>query len=243
VFAGVRKPSDLGNLPAPGAGGDVVPILLDVTNQDLVDEARAVVQDAVGDAGLTAVINNAAYALWSPAECVQPADLQAIMDVNVTGVLRVTQAFLPLLRRGERARVINISSVAGTVALPCWSTYNSSKFALEGLTDCLRLELREQGIAVVLVKPGPVKTPIWSNGQRYTSEALPDEHPEAHHYTKLFLKACPPPPAPACHHQRIHRGDMCTQYACTCIVRSFPLPAPVRTPPERPPPPLLTDIP
>jgi NAD(P)-dependent dehydrogenase (short-subunit alcohol dehydrogenase family) len=81
----------------------------------------------------------------------------------VVGQVAVTQAFLPALRRG-RGRIVNISSIGGRIALPLAGPYAASKFALEGLSDSLRRELRQFGIEVVLIEPGGVKTPIWGKG-------------------------------------------------------------------------------
>jgi short-subunit dehydrogenase len=82
-------------------------------------------------------------------------------EVNVIGLLAATQAFLPLLRQG-RGRVVNLGSVLGRLAIPLMGAYSASKFALEGLTDALRIELLPWGIHVSLIEPGPVATPLWS---------------------------------------------------------------------------------
>jgi NAD(P)-dependent dehydrogenase (short-subunit alcohol dehydrogenase family) len=83
--------------------------------------------------------------------------------VNFVGQLAVTQALLPALRRGG-GRIVNVSSIGGRVALPLAGPYAASKFALEAASDSLRRELADQGIEVVVVEPGGVKTPIWSKG-------------------------------------------------------------------------------
>jgi NAD(P)-dependent dehydrogenase (short-subunit alcohol dehydrogenase family) len=86
-----------------------------------------------------------------------------MLEVNVVGALATTQAFLPLLR-ARRGRVVMIGSIAGLVAFPLRGAYCASKFALEGLTDVLRLELKASGIQVTMIEPGAVATPIWSKG-------------------------------------------------------------------------------
>jgi NAD(P)-dependent dehydrogenase (short-subunit alcohol dehydrogenase family) len=90
----------------------------------------------------------------------------------------VTQAFLPALRRAH-GRIVNVSSIGGRVALPLVGAYNASKFGLEGLSDSLRRELRPQGVDVILVEPGGVKTPIWEKGEELAEEMLADVPPEA----------------------------------------------------------------
>jgi NAD(P)-dependent dehydrogenase (short-subunit alcohol dehydrogenase family) len=102
------------------------------------------------------------------------------LEVNVVGQLAVTQALLPRLR-GSRGRVVFISSVSGRVATPFTGVYNASKFALEGLADALRMELRPWGVRVVLIEPGPIDTDIWRTAHEQAEEtaaAMAAEHRE-----------------------------------------------------------------
>jgi NAD(P)-dependent dehydrogenase (short-subunit alcohol dehydrogenase family) len=114
-------------------------------------------------------VNNAGIAVAGPVEEVSLARLRAVLEINVVGAVATTQALLPLLRAG-RGRIINVSSVSGRIAAPFLGAYAASKFALEALSDSLRVELAPWGLAVVLVQPGPVATPIWVKG-----EAMADE--------------------------------------------------------------------
>ena len=119
--------------------------------------------DAVGVLGgepLVGLINNAGVAAIGPLELVPVNAWRYQFEVNVIGLVSVTQACLPQLRRG-RGRIVNIGSVAGRSALPGSGAYDSSKFALEGLTDALRMELRQFGISVSLIEPGAIATGIW----------------------------------------------------------------------------------
>eukprot|EP00878_Enallax_costatus_P013108 GHUV01013696.1.p1 GENE.GHUV01013696.1~~GHUV01013696.1.p1 ORF type:complete len:209 (+),score=32.29 GHUV01013696.1:514-1140(+) len=94
----------------------------------------------------------------------RPCCHRKLLDVNVWGIFAVTRAFLPLLRKGQqKGRIINMGSVAGHMPVPYWSAYCASKHAVEGLSDCLRYELVNQGIKVVLIKPGPVRTTLWND--------------------------------------------------------------------------------
>jgi len=90
--------------------------------------------------------------------------------------VRVTQQFLPLLRSavasGSTARIINMGSQSGTVAYPLFGGYSASKFGLEAVSDCLRYELDSQGIKVVLLKPGAIRTPLWDSGHKTSSKEL-----------------------------------------------------------------------
>src|SRR5919204_489511 len=146
VAAGVRKDEDADRLSAAGAR----PVKLDVTDQASIDAARA----RLGDAALAGLVNNAGIAVSFPLEFVPIEELRHQLEVNVIGQVAVTQAFLPALRKG-RGRIVNVSSIGGRIALPLGGPYNASKFALEGLSDSLRRELRADGIEVSLIEPLP----------------------------------------------------------------------------------------
>ena len=170
VFAGVRRASDGAALAvaagALGVGALLLPRLLDVTDAASVAAAADEVGVALAARGirLTGLVNNAGIAVAGPLEEVPIARLRQVLEVNVVGAVAVTQALLPLLRQG-RGRIVNISSVAGRVASPFLGPYAASKFALEALSDALRVELAPWGLAVVLIEPGPVATSIWGKGE------------------------------------------------------------------------------
>ncbi|HEY8599787.1 MAG TPA: SDR family NAD(P)-dependent oxidoreductase [Thermomicrobiales bacterium] len=167
VFGGVRTARDAADLAAlaggRGLGALVQPILLDVTDSAQIYGAQELVAKTLREhcLHLIGLVNNAGIAIGGPLEEVPLARLHEIFAVNVVGVVAVTQAFLPLLRVG-RGRIVNISSVSGRVAAPFLGPYAASKFALEALSDALRVELRPWGIAVVVIEPGPISTPIWN---------------------------------------------------------------------------------
>lgn len=158
VYAGCRSSSAADELTA--LHPRITPLFLDVTSDSDVREAAASVSGTVGVSGIDALVNNAGIAITGPVETVPMDDIRQQFDINLFGVLRMTQEFLPLLRQGKApGRIVNVSSVVGNVTLPYWSVYCASKHALESISDGLRIELQQQGIKVVLVKPGPVKTP------------------------------------------------------------------------------------
>lgn len=165
VFAGVRKDADAERVTS----GRVRPLKIDVTDQASVDAAAAEVSEAVGATGLAGLVNNAGIAIAGPLEFIEIEDFQRQLDINVVGQLRVTQAFLPLIR-AARGRIVNMSSIGGRVAIPLVGPYNASKFALEGMSDALRRELRPWGIEVVLIEPGAVATPIWGKGEEQAEQ-------------------------------------------------------------------------
>jgi NAD(P)-dependent dehydrogenase (short-subunit alcohol dehydrogenase family) len=160
VFAGVRKDQD-GRALQGQTQGDLRPVLLDVTDAASVSAAEACVRDGVGAEGLTGLVNNAGIVVAGPVECVTMDDWRRQFDVNVFGALAVTQAVLPLLRKA-RGRIVNISSISGRAVTPILGPYCASKFALEAISDALRIELRAQGIKIALIEPGAVETPIWN---------------------------------------------------------------------------------
>jgi NAD(P)-dependent dehydrogenase (short-subunit alcohol dehydrogenase family) len=112
-----------------------------------------------------------------PLEFVPVDELRRQLEVNVIGQVAVTQAFLPALRR-SRGRIVNVGSVGGRVALPLLGPYAASKFALEGLTDSLRRELRGLGVPVAIVEPGAVATAIWDKGTAAAEELMAAMPPE-----------------------------------------------------------------
>jgi NAD(P)-dependent dehydrogenase (short-subunit alcohol dehydrogenase family) len=160
VFAGVRR-SEHGEALRQQASERLTPILLDVTDPHSIEAAARTVSDALGGRALTGLVNNAGIDIAGPLETSSVADARLQFEVNVIGLLAVTQAFLPLLRQ-SRGRIVNIGSILGRLAIPLMGAYSSSKFALEGLTDALRIELRPWGVHVSLIEPGPVATPLWS---------------------------------------------------------------------------------
>lgn len=177
VLAGVRRMEDGAALKAQ-ASARLQPIILDVTDAKSIAQAWQVVAELVGARGLAGLVNNAGIAVAGPLEAVPIADLRLQFEVNVIGPVAVTQAFLPLLRQG-RGRIVNMGSIAGRAAMPVMGPYSASKFALEALTDALRLEVQQWGIQVSIVEPGAIATPIWRKSgakaealETTTSEAL-----------------------------------------------------------------------
>jgi NAD(P)-dependent dehydrogenase (short-subunit alcohol dehydrogenase family) len=166
VFAGVRKPAD-GEALKKKASGQLSPLLLDVTSE----ESLAAAVRTVGDIPLAGLVNNAGIVVAGPLELVPIAMWRKQLEVNVIGQVAVTQAFLPMLRAG-RGRIVNMGSVAGRSALPFSGPYCASKFALEGLTDSLRMELRQWGISVSIIEPGAIRTPIWDKSAAGANEYL-----------------------------------------------------------------------
>jgi NAD(P)-dependent dehydrogenase (short-subunit alcohol dehydrogenase family) len=170
VFAGVRRAEDGERLRA-ATSARLTWVRLDVTNQDQITSAAASIANDVGEGGLDALVNNAGIAVGGPLEFVPMDQMREQFDVNVFGLLAVTQAMLPLLRRAPAGRIVNIGSIAGRTVTPLVGPYCASKHAVEAITDGLRLELHATGIQVSVVEPGAVTTPIWGKGTAQLGEA------------------------------------------------------------------------
>ena len=165
----VRKDEDAERLEGRG----VRTMRIDVTDAGQIAAAR----DELGDAPLAGLVNNAGIAVAAPLEFLPIDQLRNQLEINVIGQAAVTQAFLPALRRAH-GRIVNVSSIGGRVALPLVGAYNTSKFALEGMSDAWRRELRPFGVEVILIEPGGVKTPIWTKSTETADAMLDDGPPE-----------------------------------------------------------------
>ncbi|WP_277540553.1 SDR family oxidoreductase [Haloarcula laminariae] len=159
VWATARDEDDVADLAEAGCETAE----LDVTN---ARECERVVEDVVESAGrIDCLVNNAGYAQFGAVEDVPTEDLERQLDVNLYGPHRLVREVLPHMRARESGTVVNVSSVAGRLALPGQGSYAASKFALEGLSDALRVEAGEYDIDVVLVQPGPVETNFYDRAQ------------------------------------------------------------------------------
>jgi NAD(P)-dependent dehydrogenase (short-subunit alcohol dehydrogenase family) len=156
------------------AGRGLRTVRLDVTEADSIAAARA----ALGDAPLAGLVNNAGIAVAAPLEFLPLDQLRHQLEVNLVGHVAVTQAFLPALRTGG-GRIVNVSSIGGRVSMPLMGAYSMSKFGLEAFSDSLRRELLRQGVDVVVVEPGGVKTPIWRKGGELATDLVAGMPPDA----------------------------------------------------------------
>lgn len=151
VFASVRQEKDVGLLKAEGLES----LVLDLRSPDSIRHAVNTVLTATGGR-LYALINNGAYGQPGAVEDLTRDALREQFETNVFGTQELTNLILPAMRRHHEGRVVQISSLLGIVCLGYRGAYNASKFALEALTDTMRLELRGTGIHVSLVEPGPI---------------------------------------------------------------------------------------
>ena len=153
VFGTIRRAEDEAAVTAGGA----IPIRMDVTDAPSITAARAEVERALGGKPLIGLVNNAGIPAAGPLELAPLAELRRALEVNLIGVVAVTQAFLPLLKT-SRGRIVNMSSLSGRTALPFLGPYAASKFGLEAISDSLRRELSSVGVDVIVIQPGNIES-------------------------------------------------------------------------------------
>jgi NAD(P)-dependent dehydrogenase (short-subunit alcohol dehydrogenase family) len=188
VFAGVRRDEDAEALRAE-ASPRLTPLLIDVTDAASIERAAAAIGDAA-PGGLAGLVNNAGVSAGGPFEFLPMNMVREAMEVNYFGQIAVTQAMLPLIRRGS-GRIVNIGSVGGRNASGFLGPYAASKHAIEAFTDALRQELRPWGIWVSVIEPGAVATPIWEKGARTPDQLLEALPPVALELYRPVLEAMP----------------------------------------------------
>ncbi len=164
VWGSVRKPADAERVGA-ALGDGVTPLVFDVTDEVGVETAVAHIRATLNGQNLTALINNAGISITGPLMHLPVDEMRHQFEVNLFGLLHITQQCLPLLGAKldaphPRGRIINISSVSGQIAYPFMGAYAASKHALEALSDALRRELLLYGIDVIVIEPGTTATPI-----------------------------------------------------------------------------------
>jgi NAD(P)-dependent dehydrogenase (short-subunit alcohol dehydrogenase family) len=155
VLAGARAQADrdaLQSIP------NVEPLELDVTDPAQIDAAAV----RAGER-LDALVNNAGIAVIGPLEALPVDEWRRQLEVNLVAQIAVTRALLPAVLNA-RGRIVNVTSIGGRVALPLFGPYAASKFGLEAATDALRRELRGEGVEVIAIEPGAIRTPIWTKG-------------------------------------------------------------------------------
>lgn len=176
VIAAGRNEKALGELREAGLEA----VRLDVTDRASIAAAQGEIERLTGGHGVDVLVNNAGYGLFGPVEALADDDVRAQYETNVFGLLAVTRAFLPEMRARGRGKVLNVSSVGGRMTLPLGGVYNSTKYAVESLSDALRLEVKQFGIDVVLIEPGYIKTNFTSHTvdllEKYRDPSSPYAH-------------------------------------------------------------------
>jgi NAD(P)-dependent dehydrogenase (short-subunit alcohol dehydrogenase family) len=185
VIATARKPEQIANLGYHYSDRCLV-LPLDVTNQDQID---SVVTQALARFGrVDVLVNNAGYGVAGAIEEVSEAEYMPMFETNVFGLLRVTRAFLPQLRKQRSGHILNLSSIGGLVASPGMGYYNATKFAVEGLSEALAAEVAPFGIRVTIIEPGPFRTDFLGRSGVVAKDRIADYDATAGNMRKYFAE-------------------------------------------------------
>jgi NADP-dependent 3-hydroxy acid dehydrogenase YdfG len=161
-------------------------LALDVTDEGEVDSA--VTQAFAYFARVDVLVNNAGYGVAGAIEEVSQAEFMPMFETNVFGLLRVTRAFLPHLRKQRSGHILNLSSIGGVVASPGIGFYNSTKFAVEGISEALAAELAPLGIRVTIIEPGPFRTDFLGRSSVIAKTRIADYDGTAGNMRKYFAE-------------------------------------------------------
>lgn len=173
VVATARKPEQLSDLAAKYPETALV-LPLDVTKDDAVQSA---VEKTLAKFGhVDVLVNNAGYGTAGAVEEVSEAEYMPMYETNVFGLIRVTKALLPQFRERRSGHIVNLSSIGGLIGLPGWGLYNSTKFAVEGLSEALSAELAPLGVKVLIVEPGPFRTDFLGRSSQEAAHRIDDYH-------------------------------------------------------------------
>ncbi len=155
---------------------------LDVTSEESIGKFTIFINNLER---IDILINNAGYASGGFAEEIPIEEYRKQFETNVFGAIAVTQAILPIMRRQKRGKIINVSSISGKMGFPGLSPYVTSKYALEGWSESLRLEVKPFGIDVSLIEPGSYNTNIWEIGQKLAEATSESESPYKEYMKKI----------------------------------------------------------
>ena len=190
VFAVGRRRAALDALQSESAGLALECLEMDVTKADSIVAAKEEIERRTAGHGVDVLVNNAGYGVGGPVEEVSDEAFRAQYETNVFGLVAVTRAFLPKMRARRWGRIINVSSVGGRVTLPMLGVYNSTKYAVESLSDALRVEVGPFGVKVVIIEPGSIRTEFADVTMSSISTTAPSDYAgalaEAAAFRKLF---------------------------------------------------------
>lgn len=184
VIATGRNLAGLQSVRAEAADPRLHTVVLDVNDRASIAKAVDEVTRLTDGHGLDALVNNAGYGEMAPLMEMREDDVRAMYETNVFGLLAVTLAFLPQMVRRGAGRIVNVSSGGGRVTLPLFGAYNSTKYAVESLSDAMRMELKPFGIRVVVVEPGATKSEFMNTSGRKMASYRRDGSPYAALYAR-----------------------------------------------------------
>jgi NAD(P)-dependent dehydrogenase (short-subunit alcohol dehydrogenase family) len=163
---------------------DIECFRLDVTDEDSIKSAIAATLERFGR--IDAVVNNAGFAVVGPFEAATQDQIKRQMETNVYGVMNVCREILPYFREKKSGIIVNVASMGGRLTFPLYSIYHASKWALEGFSEALQYEIKQFGVKVKIIEPGPIKTDFYERSQsiankegltaydNFTARALPN---------------------------------------------------------------------
>ena len=179
VYAGMRSLDKGTKLMELGEGLNITPVVIDVVSDASVEACAQEVVEAAGHVDV--LVNNAGVGFNSVTEDIDIEAAKGVMDVNVWGAVRCVKAFGPQMRARGTGHIVNISSIAGTMGLIAQPVYVGSKFALEGLSECLAQEMAPYGVKVSVIEPGVTRTAILPK-----NEGHPEPTDFEHAYQRMF---------------------------------------------------------
>lgn len=174
VFGSVRKQADADRLQEE-LGANFYPLIFDVADLKAIQASYLEVKAILGDKPLDCLVNNAGVSVNGPMAYIALEEFSQQLDINVLGLVRVSQTFLPLLGFDNdlpKGRMINIGSGAGRVTRPFMAPYAASKHAVEAISDGFRRELLDFGIGVTIIEPGPIQSEIWNKAKAESAEQI-----------------------------------------------------------------------
>jgi short-subunit dehydrogenase len=166
VFATGRNLDALSRLLASAGTTNLEILPLDISQPESIRACMAEINRRTSGYGVDVLINNAGYAVSGPLECISLANLKAGFEVNVFGLMALTQTVIPSMRQRQSGRIINISSIVGRITYPFEGAYVATKHAVEALSDALRFELAPFGIDVVIIQPGAIRSEFERRGNQ-----------------------------------------------------------------------------
>ena len=147
---------------------DLECVRLDVTDVDSIKSAIAATLDKFGQ--IDAIVNNAGYALAGAFEAATSEQIEKQFQTNVFGLMNVCREILPYFRQQKRGTIVNVASVGGRITFPLYSLYHSTKWAVEGFSESLQYEVKQFGIKIKIIEPGPIKTDFYDRSQDLTTK-------------------------------------------------------------------------
>ncbi|GHO51364.1 hypothetical protein KSX_95270 [Ktedonospora formicarum] len=193
VYAGARRVERMQRLKECG----IRPLALDVTDDESMQSA--VSQILASEGHINVLVNNAGYGSYGALEDVPLSEARSQFEVNVFGAARLTQLVLPQMRKQRSGTIVNITSMGGKIYTPFGSWYHATKFALEAISDCLRIELAPFGINVVVIEPGSIQTE-WGGIAAEKVRAVSGTGPTPRKATPWPKPSAPNPPSDAHRH-------------------------------------------